>query len=363
MEKHVLIGGPHSGKTTMLNILNKKGYIKVDEAAREISKEEKEKAKKDKDYIPVLPQTNMPLFERYVLDRQAKNERNLESSISKDNNACAFLDRSKVDVLAYCNHYSLPDEGGLYQKVDDEIRKSDYNKVFLLDTVPGYTPDPERDEDEATAIALHNAVYGQYLRLGYDIIKIPFYSDEEGGLQRRVEDILSAVEDNKKAEHLELEGKYFVRDLLEIRNKLESYNAKKFSEYEEDNTIIDYLGLLGRLNYTLRLRKNGRCYLTFKGKNKGSHINKRLELERAIPDTLYDSLLKMMPKSDSYHKHREVYRPKYDGGCEICLDKIKGLGDFVEIEASSENQITLWKERLGIASDNITKPYYKIERN
>jgi predicted ATPase len=161
MKKYVLTGGPGIGKTTVLNILTERGYKIIPEAARLIIEEEKNKDSE------ALPWKNLQLFQEKVAAEQIK----LESKIIDEQ---VFLDRGLIDNHGYCTHKKVPTP-----KVALEEGRGRYNKVFILDRIPGYKTDESRFEDEKTAKEIHSAIIQSYLDFGYDIVTVPVLPPEE----------------------------------------------------------------------------------------------------------------------------------------------------------------------------------------
>ena len=90
----VLIGGPSSGKTTLIEALKEKGHTCYPEVSREVIREAQEQG------IEQLFLEKPLLFSELLLEgrkRQFKEALNEEASI-------VFLDRGIPDVLAYM-HY------------------------------------------------------------------------------------------------------------------------------------------------------------------------------------------------------------------------------------------------------------------
>ena len=152
----------------------------------------------------------------------------------------------------------------------------------------------------------------------------------------------------------EIEGKFKVDDFSDIIGKL---SGIKPVVTDEENHVIDLFGLLERGRWLFRLRRDGRYLLTIKGKDKGTAINERFEYEIEIPKVAFILLKTILPKKCTYLKRRETYRT---GGCNVCLDDVSEVGKFVEIEGPGIGKILLLKEKLGIYSESIRVPYYKM---
>lgn len=178
MEKYVITGGPCVGKTTLVEALEKRGYVVVPEAARQIIQEEQ---KKFDGILPWKSQEYFFLFQQLVVKRQL----DLEASVE---DRCCFLDRSIVDGVAYCHLAALvaPEELGV------QVQHHRYDSVFLLDRLP-YKQDAERKEDEATAQRIHEMIREVYTEGGYDIISVPVFPVEQ-----RVDFVLNKIKEINK---------------------------------------------------------------------------------------------------------------------------------------------------------------------
>ncbi len=162
MKKYVITGGPGIGKTSVCKELKKLDYYVTYETARIIIAEERKKPN------PVLPNSNIKEFQVLAFNHQKTLEESLNSNI-------AFLDRSVIDCIAYCNYYNIGVPDYMYRYTFNHR----YERVFLLTPIPGYSKDEERLEDKETAINLHYAIWKEYNLLGYPLIHVPVLSPKE----------------------------------------------------------------------------------------------------------------------------------------------------------------------------------------
>jgi len=123
----------------------------------------------------------------------------------------------------------------------------------------------------------------------------------------------------------------------------------------------------------LRLRdQGGQIYMTYKGKklDPGSKTRKEVEVEVADLKKTEEILLSLgFNKTLEVHKTREIY---HLDGAEICLDRVEGLGDFVELETlaisdadieARRDQLIAIKRGLGIKGDLIRESYLEMLLN
>jgi predicted ATPase len=156
----VLIGGPGSGKTTLIEALTGKGHKCYPEISREVIHQAKEQG------IEQLFLKNPLLFSELLLEGRKKQ---YHSAIA-DNAATVFIDRGIPDVLAYM-HYI----GDSYPAFFDQAcRDHVYTKIFFLPPWEEiYTADDARYEnyEQAKLIAAH--LQETYRNYGYELIEVP----------------------------------------------------------------------------------------------------------------------------------------------------------------------------------------------
>jgi predicted ATPase len=160
---YVITGGPSSGKTTTINLMNERGYKTTIEHARH--------------YIETLQVTgktvaeirkNQSVFQQGVLDMQIAQESELSP------NETVFLDRAIPDALAYYRFLGLPED----EKIHKAMEKVFYKKVFLLDPLP-LVQDSVRTEDEIAQKRIHELLKETYESLRLPVIHVPVLPAEE----------------------------------------------------------------------------------------------------------------------------------------------------------------------------------------
>jgi predicted adenylyl cyclase CyaB len=98
--------------------------------------------------------------------------------------------------------------------------------------------------------------------------------------------------------------------------------------------------------------------LTYKGAKEKSNYKKRQEIEIEVGDA--DTMQKLLSalgyeQKLCVEKKRRLWRFE---GCEVALDKLRKLGDFVEIEGPDDKQIARVQESLGLSElKHIPKSY------
>ena len=161
----VITGGPGVGKTTVIELLRKRGYTVVDETAREIIEREMAKGS------DVLPWKNLKAFQDSVFARQLEKETRAGESVGS---IPIFLDRSIVDGYAYSvlgNVFPVSDIA--------RLAPGRYTKVFLLERLPDYVTDTSRIEDLQFAKDIHAEILKAYREFGYEVVHVPVLPPEE----------------------------------------------------------------------------------------------------------------------------------------------------------------------------------------
>lgn len=173
MKKLIISGGPHSGKTTLLEALKAKfeNVYFVPEPATEVINSEYQKERDLKNHIGKFPWNNYPDFGRLVIEKSLE----LEAEIPSDTDL-AVLDRSLIDTIAYAKlnacEFLLP-------VLEEEIAKANYQAVFFCEMVGDYQQTEHRSETHEEALATHNMLKKTYQTQALDFIDLPAVSVEE----------------------------------------------------------------------------------------------------------------------------------------------------------------------------------------
>lgn len=167
----------------------------------------------------------------------------------------------------------------------------------------------------------------------------------------------------------EIEAKLKVDSLPEIKRKLTELGAEFLQEQLQTDYHFDDANMsLQRSDRCLRLRrqwvnKSEQFFLTYKGAKEKSKFKKRHEIEIRIEDG--DSIQRLLSalgyqKALVIEKKRQVWKL---GQCEVSLDRLPLLGDFVEIEGPDEEKITSVQKTLGLShTPHIRKSYSALIR-
>ncbi len=174
MQKFVITGGPCTGKTTIIKEIEKIGLPVMHEVATEVINNELNRAKKNPNHKPLLPQTDLKDFQLKILEKQLRKERKIKANV-------VFYDRSIVDTLAYLIHGKY----NLNHLFDHHIKSAGYTKIFFLEQLPFYLTDEVRKESPECAKAIHDCILQTYKSYKFDIITVPAMD-----IEKRVEFIL-----------------------------------------------------------------------------------------------------------------------------------------------------------------------------
>jgi predicted ATPase len=153
----VITGGPSTGKTTTIDLLQKQGYLTTIEHARH--------------YIDTMHnegnsveeiRSNKKKFQLGVLEMQIAEERLLKKE------DMVFLDRAIPDAMAYYQFLNLDYD----EKLLDAVNGVSYKKIFILDRLP-FAKDYARTENEDDQKLIHQLIIETYTNLGFIIVFVP----------------------------------------------------------------------------------------------------------------------------------------------------------------------------------------------
>ncbi|WP_317163316.1 ATP-binding protein [Polaribacter septentrionalilitoris] len=165
-QKIVLIGGPGTGKTSVLNELKNRGFFCMDEISREVTLKAKEQG------IDQLFLTEPLLFSEKLLE--GREHQYLKANESKKN--VVFFDRGIPDVHAYMEYFNTE-----YPKTFIE-KSNEYKYDIIFHFSPWrmiHTTDNERYESFEESQEIDKHILKAYSNLKYNIKTVPFGTIEE----------------------------------------------------------------------------------------------------------------------------------------------------------------------------------------
>ena len=155
----VISGGPSSGKTTIINELEKDGYYCFHEISRELIKKAKANGI-DQPFLANPDQFNADLMQARIQQFQDAEK------LNKD----VFYDRGVHDIVGYM-YFGKQVIPNLFSEA---CARSNYDLVFLLPPWNDiHVQDNERYETFEQAQEIYNCLYKAYSEYGYQIIEVP----------------------------------------------------------------------------------------------------------------------------------------------------------------------------------------------
>lgn len=158
---YVLTGPPCSGKTTIIDALNKLGYTTSDEVARQYYQDLLNQARRE----DIL--ANPIQLQEDILKVELAREEGL------DTQELTFLDRAIPDSIAYFSRI-----GVVPNHVISASKTYRYKDVFFLESLP-YQNDGIRQEDAKTAEQIGRLVHEAYASVGYHLKHVPVMRIED----------------------------------------------------------------------------------------------------------------------------------------------------------------------------------------
>jgi predicted ATPase len=170
MRKIPISGGPHSGKTTLLEALRveyEDAYFVPEPAERVITRELTKQAD-EADYVPIVPWLNYHTFGPEVADESVALESKIPHSAD-----LVFQDRSLIDTIAYCRLNQFED---FIPEVETRIRVARYTLALFCEPVGTYTATDVRRETAEEAQRTHDYLAEAYDNSGITVIHLPAVS-------------------------------------------------------------------------------------------------------------------------------------------------------------------------------------------
>ncbi len=156
----VIIGGPGTGKSTIIDGLVANGYCCYPEISRQVTLEAQKQG------IEQLFLTNPILFSELLLEGRKKQ---FQSAVAAPHDI-VFIDRGIPDVVAYM-HYIGDNYPAFFDVACEQYK---YTKTFILPPWEEiYTSDTERYENFDQAQEINNHLVATYKKYGYELIEVP----------------------------------------------------------------------------------------------------------------------------------------------------------------------------------------------
>ena len=156
----VLIGGPGTGKSTLIDALMQKRYCCYPEISRQITIDAQKQG------IDQLFLEKPLLFSEMLLAGRIKQYHDARA----EQHEIVFLDRGIPDVLAYMDFI----EDSYPNYFVAACKKHVYTKIFVLPPWEEiFESDSERYENFEQAQKIHIQLVETYKKFGYDLIEVP----------------------------------------------------------------------------------------------------------------------------------------------------------------------------------------------
>lgn len=172
---YIITGGPGSGKTAIIEALQDRGFLTVNEAARQIIQEQVNIGG------DALHWQDQAKFRDLMLSRSIYT---FEQCLEKEQPV--FFDRGIPELVGYCQVIKTEVPGYLH----NAVKLFRYNpKVFIAPPWQEiYRQDKERKQTWQEAVDVYQAVAGSYTQAGYQLVEVP-----KGLLSARVEFVLGWI--------------------------------------------------------------------------------------------------------------------------------------------------------------------------
>ena len=166
----VISGGPGSGKSTLIDELEQKGFSRSIEAGRAIIKQQMSIDG------PALPWRKESQYQYLFAELMLSWEQH-SLLLAEQTAGLVFFDRSIIDVIGYLNLRGLP----VPAHMEAAAQMNQYNRtVFLAPPWKEiFAHDTERKQDFDEAVRTFNAMEKTYRSFGYEIALLPLASVEK----------------------------------------------------------------------------------------------------------------------------------------------------------------------------------------
>jgi len=156
----VLTGGPGSGKSALLDALERAGYARSLEAGRGIIQDQHRIGGR------ALPWVDPNLFSEMMLNWEMRSYQ-----VATHSTGPFFFDRGVVDVVGYLRLVGLP----VPKHIQKAVEIFRYNRrVFIAPPWKEiYKKDQERKQDFGEAVRTYEVMRAAYGECGYELIELP----------------------------------------------------------------------------------------------------------------------------------------------------------------------------------------------
>ncbi|MCB0372743.1 MAG: ATP-binding protein [Muricauda sp.] len=181
-QKVVITGAPGTGKTSIVNGLERKGFYCFHEIIRDMTSKAKQEGQSEEHISnPLVFVEDALQFNKDLLHgRTAHYRASLQTNVP-----ISFFDRGIPDVLAYMDFF----DQSYGKEFTEPCEVHRYDMVFMVPPWKEiYVSDDERLESFEEAEDIHHALMNTYTQFGYNPIEVP-----KDAVHKRIDFILETL--------------------------------------------------------------------------------------------------------------------------------------------------------------------------
>ncbi len=160
IRRFILTGTPGSGKTSVIQTLEKQGHTVIHEAATDVIAQEQAKGTEH-------PWENLDFIDKIVSAQKAKRD-------DEDGDPLQFYDRSPFCTYALAQYLKYPLSTVLLNEIDHCLKNKSYQKmVFFFENLGFIEPTAARKITYEEALVFEQIHLDIYTQFGFDLIMVP----------------------------------------------------------------------------------------------------------------------------------------------------------------------------------------------